>query len=269
MEITENYIDLKKVLEGKNIHLPKVVISFMNRLLHVKEINQFIYANRDLQGAEFAQAVVDFLEIRLVAHGMENIPEDGNPVIAGNHPLGGPDGVALISLVGSVRKDLRFPVTDFLMHVPGLNSLFIPIDKVHRNTKKVAQLSDAFAQDNALLYFPAGICSRRTGGKIQDLEWKDTFIRKSKLHNRPIIPVLFDAANRKRFYFLANLRKRIGIKFNIEMALLPSEMFAQKGKTIHVYFGRPILPQDLDESKSSKEWAQEIRRRVYELKNQH
>lgn len=265
-EIGENFIDIKKVLEGKGVKLPKWAVALMNRLLHIEEINAVIYRHRDKFGIAFAQAFVrEDLQLRTTLVGKENIPLDGCPILAGNHPLGGPDGVTLISEVGQYRSDIKFPVNDFLMYLPGLKEVFVPIDKVHRNTANVDALEAAFAGQNALLYYPAGICSRKQHGVIRDLEWKPTFIKKAIRYQRDVVPVYFDARNRKRFYAIAALRKRLGIKFNFEMALLPSELFAQKGKNLRIVIGKPIPYSTFDNRHTAKEWAAMVKEHVYSL----
>ena len=268
IEITENYIDISKILAAKNVKLPKWTVGLLNRLLHVGELNWAIYAYRDCFGVDFARAVMeDDLKVTTIVEGGENIPLEGCPIIAGNHPLGGPDGMALINAVGRYRKDILFPVNDFLMYLPGLRPVFVPVDKVHRNTANVGALKAAFAGQNALLYFPAGICSRRQQGVVKDLEWKPTFIKKAVRYHRDVVPVFFDAHNRRRFYTIANLRKRFGIKFNFEMALLPGEMFAQRGHTFRLIVGAPIPWQTFDSRHTPMEWAAMLRDYVYELKD--
>ena len=80
-----------------------------------------------------------------------------------------------------------------------------------------------------------------------------------------MVPVYIDARNRNSFYRLANLRKKLGIKFNFEMALLPSEMFAQRGKTFTLAFGKPIPWQTFDSSRTAAQWAQWVKEEVYKL----
>ena len=46
-EIGPNFIDLRKILAAKNIKLPGFVVKMMNRLLHVKDINNAIYTHRE------------------------------------------------------------------------------------------------------------------------------------------------------------------------------------------------------------------------------
>ena len=51
------------------------------------------------------------------------------------------------------------------------------------------------------------------------------------------------------------------------MFLLPNEMFLQKGKTIKFTMGHPIDPKLLTNSKTDLEWAQLIKKFVYQIKN--
>jgi hypothetical protein len=66
---------------------------------------------------------------------------------------------------------------------------------------------------------------------------------------------------------LANIRKRLGIKANIEMFFLANEMFKQKGKTITFTFGKPIESTKFDKSKNAYNWAQILKNFIYELKD--
>lgn len=269
--IGEKHIDIEKILATKRVKVPKFVVRWLERLLHVPDLNRGIYLNREYFGLDFVHKFLEGhdpqdLGVTVRSVGAEHIPTEGHPMVVGNHPLGGPDGLALMGAVGRVRKDIRFPVNDFLLYLPGLKELFYPIDKVNRS-KALASLEEAFAGENTLLYFPAGLCSRLQEGEIKDLEWKATFIKKAVRYRRDVVPVYTDARNRMRFYRLANLRKRLGVKFNFEMALLPSEMYAQRGKTFTVTFGRPIPWQTFDQRHTPAEWAQRVKEHVYRLKD--
>ena len=260
-----NHIDIAKVLASKGIKPRRWVVRLLNRLLHVDEINECLDLYGDKEGVEFAKAIMQHLNITVDLRNAERIPKEGNPIIIANHPLGGPDGMALIAAVGSVRQDILFPVNDFLMYIEQLKPVFVPIDKVHGNRHTSKGINTAFEGDNILLYFPAGLCSRRIKGKITDLEWKSTVIKKAIYHHRDLIPVHIEARNRRRFYSIANWRKRLGIKFNFEMALLPGEMFAQRGKTFRMTVGKPIPWQTLDDGTSAKKWAARLHDQIYTI----
>ena len=273
--ITPKHVDIQKILADKKVKLPKWMVGWMERLLHLDEVNYVIYNHRYKFGLDFVHAFLEGdgphdLNVKVDVVGAERLPSEGCPIIAGNHPLGGPDGLALMGAIGKYRQDIKFPVNDFLMYLPGPAPLFVPIDKVRRNTANVNALEEAFAGENALLYFPAGLCSRkRKDGEIHDLEWKPTFIKKSVKYHRDVVPFFFDARNRERFYNIARLRERMGIKFNFEMALLPAEMFAQRGKTLRLIVGRPIPYTVFDDSRSAKDWAQRVQDYCYRLKDDH
>ena len=270
IEITQNFIDLDKVIAAKSPSLqkkvPRFLMRWLNKLLHVDEINYYLYTYRDKFGPDFTEAILtEALSVKIEVVNPQNIPQGVNPLLVGNHPLGGVDGMALINEIGKVRRDILFPVNDFLLYLPGLRSNFIPINKVGRNSSNLNALEEAFVTNNALLYFPAGLCSRKQKGEIKDLEWKKTFIKKAVQYHRDITPVYVDAKNTNRFYRIANWRKKLGIKFNIEMALLPDEMFRQRGKTIRLVFGKPISYTMFDSRYTDKQWAAMVREHVYRL----
>jgi hypothetical protein len=64
---------------------------------------------------------------------------------------------------------------------------------------------------------------------------------------------------------LANFRKFIGLKFNIEMFFLPDETFKQKRKEISITFGKPIPWQAFTQEKSQNAWAAWVKGRVYDM----
>jgi len=114
--------------------------------------------------------------------------------------------------------------------------------------------------------FPAGLCSRKINGQIQDTDWKKSFIQKAVEHQRDVVPVYFEGRNSNFFYRLANLRKRLGIKMNYEMIYLPDEMFRSKHKTFRIHFGKPVPWQTFDSSKKPVEWAEWVKELAYNLR---
>ena len=269
--ITPKHIDIQRVLAAKGVKLPGWLTHWVERLLHLDEVNHCIYVHRERFGMDFVCALLDSprpdgLDIKVDVVGAENLPREGFPIIAGNHPLGGPDGLALMRAIGPYRTDIKFPVNDFLLYIPGLAPLFVPIDKVHRNAANASTLEDAFADRNALLYFPAGLCSRKRNGEIRDLPWKKTFITKSVETHRDVVPIHFGGRNSDFFYRLSNISDRLVKKVNIAMLFLVDEMFKNTGNTFPVKIGKPIPWQTFDHSKTPAEWAAYVQDEVYKLK---
>jgi 1-acyl-sn-glycerol-3-phosphate acyltransferase len=262
-------IDIERVFAGKNPRLlkfmPGFVVRYLKRVIHQDELNEALELFKDLQGLDFIEKILEEFGVKIITEGLVNLPSHGRYIIVANHPLGGLDGMALMKVVGSVRKDILFPVNDLLMHLPNLKPLFIPLNKHGRNVDNIRLFDEAFASDAAILYFPAGLCSRKINGKIIDLEWKKTFIAKAKKFRRDILPVYIEGSNSNFFYNLARWRAKSGLQTNIEMLYLVDEMFKQKDKEILLKFGKPLPYQFFDGSKRDIEWAAYMKEHVYSL----
>jgi len=170
-------------------------------------------------------------------------------------------------VIGRYRRDVKFLVNDILMNIGNLEPLFIPVNKLGAQGKGgIAAIERAYASQNALLVFPAGLVSRKQNdGRIADLEWKKSFINKAKKHHRDIVPVYIDGKNSKFFYNFASWRQKIGIKANIEMLYLADEMFSQKNKKAIIKIGKKIPYTYFNQSKSEKAWAEDVKQTVYRM----
>ncbi|NUM32563.1 MAG: 1-acyl-sn-glycerol-3-phosphate acyltransferase [Bacteroidetes bacterium] len=264
-------IDLDKVFKEKNPRLykflPSFVIGIIKKLIHQNDLNYLLKHGKGLKGVEFSDFVLNEMKVKLKFKGLENIPANGNIILASNHPLGGIDGIAIVSMMGKIRRDLKFIVNDILYQIPNYEGIFIPVNKHGVNSKSSLEaIENIYASQDAVLIFPAGFCSRKIRGKIMDINWNKSFITKSVKYNRDIVPVLINAQNGSFFYNLATFRKWIGLKINIEMMLLPHEMFKQRGKTIEIIIGKPV-PHIAFKTGKSQHWADMLRKFIYELKN--
>ena len=267
-------IDIEKVLRdkagAKARYMPKFLVHWLKRIVHQDEINDFLHRVGDKQGVPWLDDCIDYLDFKLDVQGAENLPDpaDGRCyTFVSNHPLGGPDGIALGSVLGH-RYDgrIKFLVNDLLMNLQGLAPLFIPINKTGAQSRHFPAMVEAgFKSDNHIIMFPAGLCSRKQGGVIQDLAWQKTFITKSVETGRDVVPIWFGGRNSDFFYRLANLCARLHLKFNVAMLFLADEMFKNRHKTFTVKIGRPIPWQTFDGSRTPAEWAAHVREVVYQL----
>ena len=260
-------LDLDQVLTNKNPTLGKLlpgfVMRYLKRIIHQDELNYYLTEFHDRYGVDFIDGVLSHINTKLDLVGLENIPRTGKCIVASNHPLGGLDGMALMLAVSNVRRDIVFPVNDLLMNIKNLEVMFIPINKHGSNTENIKIINDTFASDKLVCYFPAGLVSRKQKGKILDLEWKTTFITKAKRFKRDIIPTHISGKNTNFFYNLANFRKKIGLKANLEMLYLVDEFHKQRDKTLRITFGRRIPFTTFDKRYKKEEWAMLMREYIY------
>ena len=267
-------IDIDEIVRGKAgakaRFVPRFVLSWLKRIIHQNEVNEFILGEGDKQGMPWLDDCMEYLGTTLNVKGLENLPDDSDGrlfTFVSNHPLGGPDGVALGHLLGHrYGGRIKYLVNDLLMNLHGLAPFFVPINKTGKQSRNFPQLVEAvFNSPNHIIMFPAGLCSRRIGGQIHDLPWQKTFITKSVETQRDIVPIRFDGRNSDFFYSIANVGKRLGLKFNIAMLYLVDELYKNRGKTFDVTIGKPIPYSTFDKSRKPQEWAAYVEDIVYKL----
>lgn len=265
-------IDVDKVLKEKSPRVyqftPTIFLKKLRSIIHQEEFNEILNKLEGKKGLEFIEQGLDLINVSSNTIGFEKLPKNGGVVIVANHPLGGLDGVTLMKEIGKIRRDIKFIVNDILNQFEPFNSLFMPVNKHGSNTRdSLMRLDELYKSDQCIVIFPAGLVSRKQKEKVEDLEWKKSFIAKVKKYNKPIYPVHISGQNSKRFYRTASIRKKMGIKINLEMLLLADEMFRQRGSTILLTMGKPIMPNSFNKTKSDYEWAQTVKKHIYKLEN--
>lgn len=267
-------IDIAKVLRDKAgdkaRYVPRFVVAWLKKIIHQDQVNEFILAEGDKQGVEWLEDCVKYLDMRLQVEGEENLPPAGTGrycTFVSNHPLGGIDGVALGAILGRrYEGEVKYLVNDMLMNLHGLAPMFIPINKVGAQSRNFPlMVEEGFRSRNHIIMFPAGLCSRRIKGQICDIPWAKTFVVKSVETRRDVVPIHFGGQNSEFFYRLANISKRLGIKFNIAMLFLVDEMYKNTHKTFTIKIGKPIPWETFDKSRTPIQWAAYVRDLVYKL----
>ncbi|MCU0371222.1 MAG: glycerol acyltransferase, partial [Bacteroidales bacterium] len=227
-EISQKFIDIRGIFKSKNPRLagslPGFLFRILERIIHQDEINDFMFRNKDKWGLEYAKAILDDFKVSTEVVNPPDMDPKGRYLVASNHPLGGMDGIALLHEAGKLKKEVQFPVNDLLLNLPNLYELFIPVNKHGSNAENIRLFNETFDSDVLILYFPAGLVSRKQHGIIMDVEWKKTFLSKARSSGRDIIPVFISGRNTNFFYNLALLRKKLGIKANLEMLFLPDQL---------------------------------------------
>ncbi len=263
-------IDVEKVFKEKNAGLykilPKFIFSYLKKVIHQDSLNHILSEHPNSYNVDFGEECKKLFGVTSSTDGLDKIPQNGRYLFVANHPLGGLDGIIFMTEVGKVFPDIKFPVNDILLQIGRFNDIFVPINKHGGQAKNAAiQIENAFKSESQMLFFPAGLVSRKQGNVIKDLDWKPAFIKKAIKHKRDIIPVYISGNNSKFFYNLSRLRKMFGIKANIEMLYLVDEMFKFKNRNVKLTFGDPIPWETVQKNGSAKEWAEKIKETVYSL----
>ncbi len=266
------YIDITSIIKESNSRilkrLPSFIIKAIERIILQEKLNQILTKYSDYHGLEFLPKIIEEFNLTIKVFGTENLPENKRCFFISNHPFGIIDGLALTKIVGDKYHVLKSIGNEAFMYVPNLRPLIAAVNVFGRNSREyVTELEKLYLTDVPITHFPAGEVSRIYSGKIQDCKWQKSFITKAIFFKRDIVPFYIHGHNSWFFYFLSSVRRVLGIKTNIELILLPREMFRKKNKTIKVKIGKPIPWQKLDKNFSHWEWTDKVRRFVYGLES--
>lgn len=267
-------LDVAEVVKSKLGDRAHFIPSFLLRplatLICQDKLNDLLAKNFPRRGADFCEGVLDTLSVRLNVHGAEKLPADKRIIVVSNHPLGGLDGMSMIAWFSKhYESNVRFVVNDLLMAVEPLRECFVPVNKTGRqNRDYLAAIDGVMAADEPVVVYPAGLCSRLAdNGEIADLRWQKMVVNKAIEYKRDIVPVYFDGRNSQLFYKVARWRRRLGLRFNFEMILLPREIFNSAGKVFTLTVGETVRWQSLRGGTSAQATADALRESVYALRD--
>jgi len=264
------HIDVKKTLQNGNSKilskLPDFVYSIFSRIVKEDEINKILDKYTEYEGVDWINKIIEDFELKIELHGVENLPENGRCFFVANHAFGMADGLAITKVIGEKYGQLKFIGNQVFGLVPNLRSLTIGVSVFDKSPREsLVALNKAYNSDVAITHFPNGKVSRIHKLKVKDDNWHKGFITKAISGKRDVVPIHFYGRNSRFFYFIYILRYVFFIKADLELALLPSELFKKRGETIKLKIGKPIPYSTFDKSMSHKKWAQKVRDTVYDL----
>jgi len=221
--------------------LSKSLISWLRYLCHEQEFRQFEQRYPHLTGFDFVEQVLNYFEFdyRIGERDRARIPLQGRVVIVANHPIGSLDGLALLRLVGEIRRDVKVVANDVLYAVKPLRSLLLPVDNMGQKTPKenVLAIREHLNNEGVVIIFPAGEVSRMSPVGVRDGHWNAGFLRFAQSTQSPILPMFVDGRNSMFFYALSFLAKPISTLW------LVREMFKQARRCVDVHVGYSVYPE--------------------------
>ena len=105
-------IDVDAILAAKAgkkaRYVPRFLVSYLKKIIHQDEVNEFLLMNKDNQGLDFVNSFMKYFNNSFEVQGIENLPKDGLYTFVSNHPLGAQDGLGLAYILGPHSINCNF-----------------------------------------------------------------------------------------------------------------------------------------------------------------
>lgn len=251
----ESVVDIQDMQEAAPFFKSRVG-TFLGELLikwlQVDKVNKVHANNCHLRGAAFTTALLNdpLIDIKYKLHHdevLEHLPE-GAFVTVSNHPIGSIDGIMLIDIMASRRPDFKVMVNGVLTKIGAMDDNFISVKPDSKkqganlaNVNGVRLSLQHLREGHPMGFFPAGAISfyNKKEKVVRDLSWAHSVIRLIRKANVTVYPIYFDFLNSSFFYWLGK------IDWRIRTLRIPAEAFNKRGKTVDVYIGDPISPEEI------------------------
>ena len=244
--------------------LPPGAVALLRLLAHERLLNAGFAAAAGLSPLEFCDYVLRRLDVTVRVEHEEHLLAAERPVVCSNHPSGGLEGLALIATLCRGRGGCLAPANDLLRLIRPLDPIIVPVNRARPLRETAAAFERAFAADEPILVFPAGVTSRIYGGVLREYPWSSTFVTRARRHRRTILPVRASGRNSGHFYLIHRVRRVLGIGLNLEMMLLVDELLRRRGDTVTLSFSPPrsVPALSADTRDGDRRYAQALRREV-------
>jgi len=265
--------DLQKMVPFFRTRFGTFIGKLAIKLFCVEKVNKVHENNCHLRGAEFTSAILSdpLINLKYKVHHediLDSLPE-GAFITVSNHPIGSIDGIILIDIIASRRPDFKVMVNGILTQISAMGDNFISVvpdsSKQGANPQNIngVRLSlQRIREGHPMGFFPAGAISfyNKKAKRIQDLSWAHSVIRLIRKAKVPVYPVYFDFLNTRLFYWLGK------IDWRIRTLRIPAEAFNKKGKTVDIYIGNPITPDEIKEYPDDNDLADFLYKCTYAAK---
>ncbi len=216
---------------------------------------------------DFPTATLQAMNVSLdLEHGsLENIPTEGAVVVVANHPFGGVEGVALLSLLRSVRPDTKVLANYMIQRMPEMAEHCIYVDPFggskasRRNIRPMREAMAWLNDGHVLACFPSGEVSHvhLSRRRVCDPPWSPHVGRLVRKTGVDVVPVFFCGRNGNLFQFLGLIHPRC------RTALLAHELAGKQNRTLSVRIGHPVPFKRLEKQGDDVSLIDYLRFRTY------
>lgn len=187
------------------------------------------------------------IEYSAPAGDLSRVPLSGPTLVVANHPFGFIEGAILLTLLSTVRQDIRILANSLLSVVPELAHACIFVDPfggrraVEINRRPLRDCIRWLRQGGLLVVFPAGEVSHLdwARGGVVDPEWNPAIARLAEMSQAQVVPAFFRGSNSLPFHITGLIHPMM------RTASLARELLNKRRKTIELRIGQAILPDTL------------------------
>ena len=286
-EMTENKIDNHPRVRPEVITMEDVVkavpalekhpklVDLAFKWLAIDKVNYVHGKYCETLGVDFASRLVNEeykWNIRVDNYEVLQKFNEGPFITVSNHPIGSYDGIILLHLVGSVRKDYKVMVNLILNQLQAMRPGFIAVDPQKSDDPEKRKITmhgmreaiKHVKEGHPLGFFPAGAISNVDWKlDISDRPWQEVVIRLIRQLQVPVIPIYFHCKNSTFCNILGK------IDWRLRTMRLPRELFASYGKEIRVSMGEPIPVEEQNKQATLQDLGDFLRGKTYELKEKY
>lgn len=211
------------------------------------------------------------VHVAVPADHLARLPDTGPLVAVANHPYGGIEGLALLSMLLRVRPDAKLLANEMLCTVPELAERIFPVDVFApagdpRNASSIRRAMRHLRDGGCLGVFPAGEVSHLKLRRrcVTDPPWQDAAARLIQRADAHAACVFFEGRNSNAFQFAGLLHPKL------RTVLLPTEMLRRRGQALPARVSHAIGPERiarLADPRKPKTLTAYFRARTYLLRN--
>ena len=249
-------------------NFPENINKWLMRLLKLTDINDVYRDTYYLHNEDFIAAVLNQLDIRYFVdeEDLKKIPAEGPFITVSNHPFGVVDGLILLKILMSRRKDFKLMANFLLEHVEPMKEMIFSLNPFEGESaarssfRGLKQGKLHIENQHCLGVFPAGEVSALRGLKgVGDKEWSNSIVKMVKNANVPVIPIYFHGSNSFMFHLLGLLNPKL------RTARLPHEILNKSNKMIQVRIGNVIAPEEIKTFPNVDQLSTFLRAKTYAL----
>jgi putative hemolysin len=238
------------------------------KIFGLDKVNRVYDAGKYKMGTDIEDAMLDEMGIIRKVYNIEVLEQfSGQPFITvSNHPYGHIDGIMLVGEIAKSRPDYKVMVNWMLNLVDTMQDHFIGVNPYDKEIVDRSSLSGVKAclahlkAGHSLGFFPAGAVSKNIGGnKVKDREWQESVIKLIRKAKVPVVPAYFSGQNSWFFNFLDR------ISWRVRTVRLCHELDTKKGNTIHLVFGKPIMPETQKQFTDTRKLGEFLKDSTYQL----